>query len=198
MSSETETLALHLVRALYDATDGKPQECDDRRHYFVLGPGSQSHTYDEWSAIESAKGNCERALAWHKEKGLIAQLGCDSIPSCNKMKPTVLACTTTDPAQGAQQFENKIVSEFFTNPPCKGITWAGHQGPTEDAKLSVAEAMLKPHWALGTRLNLGNEKQYWQVIHNKTGTYAEGTDSPSGIVEKLCTLINGPGGAVLN
>lgn len=25
-------------------------------------------TYDEWSAIESAKGNCERALAWHKEK----------------------------------------------------------------------------------------------------------------------------------
>jgi hypothetical protein len=26
MASETETLALHLVRALYDATDGKPQE----------------------------------------------------------------------------------------------------------------------------------------------------------------------------
>jgi hypothetical protein len=26
MSSETETLALHLVRALYDVTDGKPQE----------------------------------------------------------------------------------------------------------------------------------------------------------------------------
>jgi hypothetical protein len=24
--SETETLALHLVRALYDATDGRPQE----------------------------------------------------------------------------------------------------------------------------------------------------------------------------
>jgi hypothetical protein len=26
MPSETETLALHLVRALYDATDGLPQE----------------------------------------------------------------------------------------------------------------------------------------------------------------------------
>jgi hypothetical protein len=26
MASETEPLALHLVRALYDATDGKPQE----------------------------------------------------------------------------------------------------------------------------------------------------------------------------
>ena len=26
MSSETETLALHLVHALYDATDGEPQE----------------------------------------------------------------------------------------------------------------------------------------------------------------------------
>jgi hypothetical protein len=38
-------------------------------------------TYDEWSAIESAKGRCERVVAWHKEKkGLIAQLGCDSIP----------------------------------------------------------------------------------------------------------------------
>jgi hypothetical protein len=156
-------------------------------------------TYDEWSAIESAKGRCERALAWHKEKkGLIAQLGCDSIPSCNEMMPTVLACTTTDAAQGAQQFENKIVSQFFTNPSCKGITWAGHQGPTEAAKVSVAEAILKPHWALSARLNLGNEKQYWQAIHNKTGTYAEGTDSPLGIVEKLCTLINGPGGAGLN
>jgi len=156
-------------------------------------------TYDEWSAIESAKGSCESALAWHKEKkGLIAQLGCDSIPSCNKMMPTVLACTTTGAAQGAQQFENKLVSEFFTNPSCKGITWAGHQGPTAAAKVSVAEAMQKPHWALSARLHLGNEKQYWQVIHNKAGTYAEGTDSPSGIVEKLCSLINGPGGAVLN
>ena len=45
-------------------------------------------TYDEWSAIESAKDRCERVLAWHKEKkGLIAQLGCDSIPSCNEMNP---------------------------------------------------------------------------------------------------------------
>jgi photosystem II stability/assembly factor-like uncharacterized protein len=26
MSSETETLALHLVRALYETTDGRPQE----------------------------------------------------------------------------------------------------------------------------------------------------------------------------
>jgi len=26
MASETETLALHLVRALYEATDGRPQE----------------------------------------------------------------------------------------------------------------------------------------------------------------------------
>ncbi|HTG22455.1 MAG TPA: hypothetical protein VK681_20600, partial [Reyranella sp.] len=102
-------------------------------------------TYDEWSAIESAKGSCERALAWHKEKkGLIAQLGCDSIPSCNKMMPTVQACATTDAAQGAQQFENKIVSDFFTNPSCKGITWAGHQGPTEAAKVTVAEAIQKP------------------------------------------------------
>jgi hypothetical protein len=117
-------------------------------------------------------------VAWHKEKkGLIAQLGCDSIPSCNKMMPTVLACTTTDTAQGAQQFENKIVSDFFTNPSCKGITWAGHQGPTEAAKVSVAEAIQKPHWALSARLNLGNEKQYWQVLHHKTGTYAEGTDT---------------------
>ena len=150
-------------------------------------------TYDEWSAIESAKESCERALAWHKEKkGLIAQLGCDSIPSCNEMMPTVRACTTTDAAQGAQQFENKIVSDFFTNPSCKGITWAGHQGPTEAAKVSVAEAIQKPHWALSARLNLGNEKQYWQVLHNKTGTYAEGTDSPSEIVEKVCTLINRP------
>jgi hypothetical protein len=81
-------------------------------------------TYDEWSAIESAKGMCERALGWHKEKkGLIAQLGCDSIPSCNEMMPTVMACTMTDAAQGSQQFENKMVSEFFRNPSCKGITW---------------------------------------------------------------------------
>jgi hypothetical protein len=150
-------------------------------------------TYDEWSAIESAKDGCERVLAWHKEKkGLIAQLGCDSIPSCNEMNPTVIACTMTDPAKGAQQFENKIVSEFFTNPSCKGITWAGHQGPTEAAKVSVAEAIQKPHWALSARLNLGNEKQYWQIAHNKTGTYAEGTNSPSEIVEKVCTLINRP------
>jgi hypothetical protein len=156
-------------------------------------------TYDEWSAIESAKGSCERALTWHKEKkGLIAQLGCDSIPSCNKMMPTVLACTTTDVAQGAQQFENKMVSDFFTNPSCKGITWAGHQGPPEAAKVSVTEAIQKPHWALSARLNLGNEKQYWQVLHNETGTYAEGTDSPSEIVEKLCTVIRGHKGAALN
>jgi hypothetical protein len=26
MASETETLALHLVRVMYDTTDGKPQE----------------------------------------------------------------------------------------------------------------------------------------------------------------------------
>jgi hypothetical protein len=156
-------------------------------------------TYDEWSAIESAKRSCERALAWHKErKGLIAQLGCDSIPSCNEMMPTVMACTMTNAARGSQQFENKMVSEFFKNPSCKGITWAGHRDPTEAAKVSVAEAILKPHWALSARLNLGSEKQYWQVVYNKTGTYAEGTDSPSGIVEKLCTLINGPGSAVLN
>jgi hypothetical protein len=150
-------------------------------------------TYDEWSAIESAKGSCERALAWHKEKkGLIQQLGCDSIPACNEMMPTVMACTMTDPAKGSQQFENKMVSEFFANPSCKGITWAGHQGPTEAAKVSVTEAMLKPHWALSARLNLGNEKQYWQIVHNKTGTYAEGTNSSSEIVEKVCTLINRP------
>jgi hypothetical protein len=150
-------------------------------------------TYDEWSAIESAKGSCERALVWHKEKkGLIQQLGCDSIPACNEMMPTVMACTMADPAKGAQQFENKIVSEFFTNPFCKGITWAGHQGPTEAAKVSVTEAMLKPHWALSARLNLGNEKQYWQIVHNKTGTYVEGTNSSSEIVEKVCILINRP------
>ena len=42
-------------------------------------------TYDEWSAIESAKGSCERALAWHKEKkGLIQKLGCDSIRLATK------------------------------------------------------------------------------------------------------------------
>jgi hypothetical protein len=114
------------------------------------------------------------------------------------MMPTVMACTMTSAAQGSQQFESKMVPEFIKNPSCKGITWAGHQGPTEAAKVSVAEAIQKPHWALSARLNLGSEKQYWQVIYNKTGTYAEGTDSPSGIVEKLCTLINGPGGAVLN
>ena len=149
-------------------------------------------TYDDWSVVESAKGTCESALAWHKEKkGLIAQLGCDSIPSCNERMPTVMACSMIDPAKGAHQFENKIASEFSTNPSCKGITWAGHQGPTEAAKISVADAILKPHWALSARLDLGNEKQYWQVIYNKTGTYAEGTDSPSKIVEKLCTLING-------
>jgi hypothetical protein len=150
-------------------------------------------TYDEWSAIESVKGRCERALEWHKEKkGLIAQLGCDSIPSCNEMMPTVMACTMTDAARGSQQFENKMLSEFFRNPSCKGIIWAGHQGPTEAAKVSVAEAILKPHWALSARLDLGNEKQYWQVIYNKTGTYVEGTNSPSEIVEKVCTLINRP------
>src|SRR5260370_38649582 len=105
--------------------------------------------YDQWWAMESVKGTCERALAWHKEKkGLIAQLGCDSIPSCNEMMPTVMACTMTDPAKGAQQFENKIVSEFFTNPSCKRITWAGHQAPTEAAKGSVAQSRLKPHCAL--------------------------------------------------
>jgi hypothetical protein len=83
-------------------------------------------TYDEWSAIESAKGTCERVLTWHKEKkGLIAQLGCDSIPSCNEMMPTVMACTMTDPAKGAKQFENKIVSEFFTNPSCRGLLGPG-------------------------------------------------------------------------
>jgi hypothetical protein len=174
--------------------------------FAMIGTSTSSHaqdakiiTYDEWSAIESAKRTCERTLAWHKEKkGLIEQLGCDSIPSCKEMMPTVLACTTTDAAQGAQQFENKLVSQFFTNLSCKGITWAGHQGPTEAAQVSISEAMLKPHWALSARLNLGNEKQYWQVSHNKTGTYAEGTDSPPGIVEKLCALINRPGGAVLN
>jgi hypothetical protein len=156
-------------------------------------------TYDEWSASESAKRTCERALAWHNEKkGLIEQLGCDSIPSCNERMPTATACTLTDPAKGAQQFENKIVSEFFTNPSCKGITWAGHQGPTEAAKVSVTEAIQKPHWALSARLNPGNEKQYWQVLHNETGTYAEGTDSPSEIVEKLCTVIRGHKGAALN
>ena len=26
-------------------------------------------TYDQWSAIESAKGSCERALAWQEKKG---------------------------------------------------------------------------------------------------------------------------------
>ena len=156
-------------------------------------------TYDESSAIQSAKDRCERALAWHKQnRGLIAQLGCDSIPACNEMIPTVTACTKTDPAQGAQQFENKILAEFFTNPSCKGITWAGHQGPTEAAKVSVAEAILKPHWALSARLNLGNEKQYWQVSQNKSGTYAEGIDTPSEIVEKLCTMVRGHKGAALN
>jgi hypothetical protein len=30
--------------------------------------GAKVITYDEWSAIESAQGRCERALAWHKEK----------------------------------------------------------------------------------------------------------------------------------
>jgi hypothetical protein len=109
-----------------------------------------------------------------------------------------MACTKTDPSQGAQQFENKLLSEFFTNPSCKGITWAGHQGPTEAAKVSVAEAILKPHWALSARVNLGNEKQYWQVSHNKTGTYAEGTDTPSEIVEKLCTMVRGPKDGALN
>ena len=74
----------------------------------------------------------------------------------------------------------------------------GWEGPTEAAKASVAEAMLRPHWALSTRLNLGNEKQYWQIVHNKTGTYAEGTDSPSEIVEKLCTMVRGHKGAALN
>ena len=112
--------------------------------------------------------------------------------------PTVLACTTTDPAQGAQQFESKMVSEFFRNLSCKGIIWAGHPDPTEAAKVSIAEAIQKPHWALSARLNLGNEKQYWQVLHNKTGTYAEGTDSPSEIVEKLCTMVRGHEGAALN
>ena len=160
---------------------------------------AQVITYDERSAIQSVNDRCERALAWHKEKkGLITQLGCNSIPFCNEMMPTVMACTKTDPTQGAQQFENKLLSEFFTSPSCKGITWAGHQGPTEGAKVSVAEAILKPHWALSASVNLGNEKQYWQVSHNKTGTYAEGTDTPSEIVEKLCTMVRGPKGGALN
>jgi hypothetical protein len=156
-------------------------------------------TYDEWPATESAKDRCEHTLAWHKEKkGLIEHLGCDSVPSCNEMMPKVRACSLTDPAQGARQFENKMLSEFFANPSCKGIAWAGHRGPSEAAKVSVAEAMLKPHWALSARLNLGNEKQYWQVIHSQTGTYAEGTDSPSEIVEKLCTVVRGHKGAAPN
>jgi hypothetical protein len=50
---------------------------------------AQVITYDERSAIQSANDRCERALAWLKEKrGLIAQLGCNSIPSCNEMMPT--------------------------------------------------------------------------------------------------------------
>ena len=83
------------------------------------------------------------------------------------------------------------MSEFFTNPFCM-ITWAGHQGPTDAVKVSVAEAMPKPHWALSVRLNLGNEKQYWQILHNKTGIYAEGTNSPSESAEIVCPRINRP------
>jgi hypothetical protein len=153
--------------------------------------------YDGWQTVDYAKGVCERTLAWHKEKkGLIAQLGCDSIPSCNEMMPIVTACTSTDPAQGARQFENKIVSEFLTSTSCKGITMAGYQGPQDSTKVSVAEAMQKPHWAFSANLIPGNEKQYWQVRHSKSGAYAEGTDSPSEIVQRLCTLVHGQGGAV--
>ena len=138
-------------------------------------------TYDEWSAIEFAKGSCEQALAWHKEKkGLIAQLGCDSIPSCNEMMPMVIACTMTDAAQGSQQFENKMVSEFFANPSCKGITWAGHQGPTEAAKVSVAEAIQKPHWALSARLNLGNRETILADRPQQDGHLRGGYQQPAG------------------
>jgi hypothetical protein len=58
MPSETETLALHLVRALYDATDGRPQEW--RLEELDERPQTRSSSLpreDEWSfkpAIPSA------------------------------------------------------------------------------------------------------------------------------------------------
>ena len=44
MASETETLALHLVRALYDAAGGRPQEWRMSSGGWLVGEGDPPHS----------------------------------------------------------------------------------------------------------------------------------------------------------
>jgi hypothetical protein len=58
MSSETETLALHLVRALYDATEGRSQE---------------------WRMLEELDGATTDAIEFAAARGWVAIQGSHSI-----------------------------------------------------------------------------------------------------------------------
>jgi len=102
-----------------------------------------------------------------------------------------------DPIADIEDFAQRMDTQFSSNPSCHGIEFVRFPwGPMSIDK--GAEILKRPHWLFFiVAYAPGDAEQVWKLGDPNKKSVFSGEGSPKEIVEKVCAVVTGKGGAIL-
>jgi len=153
---------------------------------------------DGWWNTDYAKGECQSANTWQlQNSALISQVGCSKVASCTEMMPVVEACQS-DNTGGVNDFQDKLATEFASNPVCANVKFVVFAGP-ERASKAANVAMKHTHWHLQFSFIPGAKMQSWSLTRlSQSNMAAQGNGSVEQVAKKVCAIASGAGAQAAN
>ena len=145
----------------------------------------------------SAQMSCDQAAAFIKQNAsLITQVGCDIFANCRYFTDIHSACAQVlKPKDLAQEWEDKVLSQFALSDQCAGLSVAWYGGIPLSAELRAA--MSNPHWSLDIGYVPGNDTQGYIMVSPDSGSVIKSRGNPKKLAEEACAVMKGKGGAII-
>jgi hypothetical protein len=122
---------------------------------------------DSWWSADYAQKSCEQAKSFLNDEieSRIRTFGCGAVAACPEAMARLAACTSgPDPKARADAFEDRLMTQFATDPNCKGAAFARDYGPDAKSPSEVERALMnKPHWELSIDFAAGSPTQSWSL-----------------------------------